>query len=224
MYDQLSDDELFAEVSRRRSAGEPFNAPLGVLVERWGRPARYVIGKIQASYGRGSSADADELFQDAVGKFISRGLDQFRGISEHMPGKAASPKTFFLRIVKHVAIDFYRRQREDLAPAPSDPDDVMEESPSEVVRAVENARRTEERSEAQELYWAAFARLQKEHPKEAGAWDLYHHQDVEDHEECARLLQITVVNSYKRVSRAQAYLKLYLLELKQAAEGQEGQE
>jgi RNA polymerase sigma-70 factor (ECF subfamily) len=224
VYDQLSDDELFAEVSRRRSSGEPFNAPLGALVERWGRPARYVIGKIQASYGRGSPADADELFQDAVGKFISRGLDQFRGISEHMPGKSASPKTFFLRIVKHVAIDFYRRQREDLAPAPSDPDDVMEESPSEVVRAVENARRTEERSEAQELYWAAFARLQKEHPKEAGAWDLYHHQDVEDHEECARLLQITVVNSYKRVSRAQAYLKLYLLELKQAAEGQEGQE
>lgn len=224
MYDQLSDDELFAEVSRRRSSGEPFNAPLGALVERWGRPARYVIGKIQASYGRGSSADADELFQDAVGKFIARGLDQFRGISEHMPGKAASPKTFFLRIVKHVAIDFYRRQREDLAPAPSDPDDVMEESPSEVVRAVENARRTEERSEAQELYWAAFARLQEEHPKEAGAWELYHHQDVEDHEECARLLQITVVNSYKRVSRAQAYLKLYLLELKQAAEGQEGQD
>lgn len=224
MYDQLSDDELFAEVSRRRSSGEPFNAPLGALVERWGRPARYVIGKIQASYGRGSPADADELFQDAVGKFIARGLEQFRGISEHMPGKAASPKTFFLRIVKHVAIDFYRRQREDLAPAPSDPDNVMEESPSEVVRAVENARRTEERSEAQELYWAAFARLQQEHPKEAGAWDLYHHQDVEDHEECARLLQITVVNSYKRVSRAQAYLKLYLLELKQAAEGQEGQE
>ena len=224
MYDQLSDDELFAEVSQRRSAGEPFNAPLGALVNRWGRPAKYVIGKIQASYGRGSPADADELFQDAVGKFISRGLDQFRGISEHMPGKAASPKTFFLRIVKHVAIDFYRRQREDLAHAPSDPDDVMEESPSEVVRAVENARRTEERSEAQELYWAAFARLQEEHPKEAGAWELYHHQDVEDHEECARLLQITVVNSYKRVSRAQAYLKLYLLELKQAAEGQEGQE
>jgi RNA polymerase sigma-70 factor (ECF subfamily) len=80
---------------------------------------------------------------------------------------------------------------------------------------VETARRTAERAEAQELYWAAYARLQREHPKEAGAWDLYHHQDVEDHEECARLLQITVVNSYKRVSRAQAYLKLYLLELKQ---------
>ena len=219
MYDQLSDDELFAEVSRRRSAGESFNGPLGALVERWGRPARYVIGKIQASYGRGSPADGDELFQDAVGKFISRGLDQFRGISEHMPGKAASPKTFFLRIVKHVAIDFYRRQREDLAPAPSDPDDTMEESPSEMAQAVEKAKRTEERSDAQELYWAAFARLQQEHPKEAGAWDLYHHQDVEDHEECARLLNITVVNSYKRVSRAQAYLKLYLLELKQTAEG-----
>jgi RNA polymerase sigma-70 factor, ECF subfamily len=217
VYDQLTDDELFAEVARRRSAGENFSGPLGALVQRWSRPAKYVIGKIQASYGRGSPADADELFQDAVGKFIDRGLEQFRGVSEHMPGKAASPKTFFLRIVKHVAIDFYRRQREDLAPKPSDPDDVMEEPPSEVARAVETARRTAERGEAQELYWAAFARLQREHPKEAGAWDLYHHQDVEDHEECARLLQITVVNSYKRVSRAQAYLKLYLLELKQTA-------
>ena len=221
MYEKLTDDELFAEVARRRSAGEAVGGPLGALVERWGRPARYVISKIQASYGRGSPADGDELFQDAVGKFIDRGLDQFRGISEHMPGKAASPKTFFLRIVKHVAIDFYRRQREDLAPAPSDPDDVMEEPPSEVARAVETARRTQERTEAQELYWAAYARLQKEHPKEAGAWELYHHQDVEDHEECARLLQITVVNSYKRVSRAQAYLKLYLLDLKQAAAEEE---
>jgi RNA polymerase sigma-70 factor (ECF subfamily) len=215
VYDQLTDDELFADVARRRSAGENFRGPLGALVQRWSRPAKYVIGKIQASYGRGSPADGDELFQDAVGKFIDRGLEQFRGVSEHMPGKAASPKTFFLRIVKHVAIDFYRRQREDLAPKPSNPDDVMEEPPSEVARAVETARRTAERAEAQELYWAAFARLQREHPKEAGAWDLYHHQDVEDHEECARLLQITVVNSYKRVSRAQAYLKLYLLELKQ---------
>jgi len=43
---------------------------------------------------------------------------------------------------------------------------------------------------------------------------------VEDHEECARLLNITVANSYKRVSRAQAYLKLYLLELKQTADGE----
>ena len=220
MYDQLTDEELFADVARRRSAGEPFGGPLGALVARWGRPARYVIGKIQASYGRGSPADADELFQDAVGKFIDRGLDQFRGVSEQMPGKSASPKTFFLRIVKHVAIDFYRRQREDLAPASSDPDDTMEEPPSEVARAVESSKRSVERAEAQELYWAAYARLQKEHPKEAGAWELYHHQDVEDHEECARLLNITVANSYKRVSRAQAYLKLYLLELKQTAEGE----
>ena len=215
MYDQLTDDELFAEVARRRSAGEPVGAPLGSLVDRWARPARYVIGKIQASYGRGSPADADELFQDAVGKFLDRGLDQFRGVSEQMPGRSASPKTFFLRIVKHVAIDFYRRQREDLAPASADSDDAMEEPPSEVARAVESSRRREERSEAQELYWRAFERLQQEHPKEAGAWELYHHQDVEDHEECARRLNISVVNSYKRVSRAQAYLRLYLLDLQQ---------
>ncbi len=89
----------------------------------------------------------------------------------------------------------------------------MEEPPSEMARAVEASRRTEERSDAQELYWQAYERLQREHPKEAGAWDLYHHQDVEDHEECARRLNISVVNSYKRVSRAQAYLRLYLLDL-----------
>ncbi|WP_342379572.1 RNA polymerase sigma factor [Myxococcus stipitatus] len=213
MYEQLSDDELFAEVVRRRATGEPIGGPLGTLVQRWGRPARYVISKIQSSYGRGSPADADELYQDAVGKFIDRGLDQFRGVSQQMPGRSASPKTFFLRIVKHVAIDFYRRHREELAAPPSDPDDAMEEPPSERARAMEMGRRTEERADAQELYWAAFARLQQEHPKEASAWELYHHEDVEDHEECARRLNITVVNSYKRVSRAQAYLKLYLLDL-----------
>ncbi|MBJ6760921.1 RNA polymerase subunit sigma-70 [Myxococcaceae bacterium JPH2] len=221
MYEQLSDEELFAEVTRRRNSGEPFSGPLGALCARWARPSRYVVSKIQASYGRGSPADADELFQDAVGKFIARGLDQFRGVSEQMPGKSASPKTFFLRIVKHVAIDFYRRNREDLAHAPVNPDDAMEESPAEIARAVEGSKRRDERAEAQELYWAAYARLQQEHPKEAGAWELYHHEDVEDHEECARRLNITVVNSYKRVSRAQAYLRLYLLELQGEASPEE---
>ncbi len=221
MFDDLTDDELFAEVLQRRAGGEAVGAPLGALCERWARPARYVISKIQASYGRGSPADADELYQDAVGKFLDRGLDQFHGVSEQMPGRSASPKTFFLRIVKHVAIDFYRRHREELAPASASPDDVMEETPSEVARAVEGARRREERAEAQELYWAAYARLQQEHPKEASAWELYHHEDVEDHEECARRLDISVVNSYKRVSRAQAYLKLYLLDLQRETQGQE---
>ncbi|MET0401492.1 MAG: sigma factor [Cystobacter sp.] len=215
MFDDLTDDELFAEVLQRRASGGVVGAPLGALCERWARPARYVIAKIQASYGRGSPADADELYQDAVGKFLDRGLDQFRGVSEQMPGRSASPKTFFLRIVKHVAIDFYRRQREDLAPAAADSEEGFEEPPAQVSRAVESSRRREERSEAQELYWRAYERLQREHPKEAGAWDLYHHQDVEDHEECARRLNITVVNSYKRVSRAQAYLRLYLLDLHQ---------
>ncbi|RYZ36882.1 MAG: RNA polymerase subunit sigma-70, partial [Myxococcaceae bacterium] len=83
------------------------------------------------------------------------------------------------------------------------------------------ARRREERAEAQELYWAAYARLQQEHPKEASAWELYHHEDVEDHEECARRLDISVVNSYKRVSRAQAYLRLYLLELQRDGQPEE---
>jgi RNA polymerase sigma-70 factor (ECF subfamily) len=213
VFDELTDDELFAAVLRCRAAGEAIGPPLGALCERWARPARYVVSKIQASYGRGSPADADELYQDAVGKFLDRGLEQFRGVSEQRPGRSASPKTFFLRIVKHVAIDFYRRQREDLAPAVADPEDALEEPPSEVARAVDVARRREERTEAREIYWQAFARLQREHPKEAGAWELYHHQDVEDHEECARRLNISVVNSYKRVSRAQAYLRLYLLDL-----------
>jgi RNA polymerase sigma-70 factor, ECF subfamily len=213
VFDELTDDELFAEVLRRRAMDQAVGPPLGALCERWARPARYVVSKIQASYGRGSPADADELYQDAVGKFLDRGLDQFRGLSEQVPGRSASPKTFFLRIVKHVAIDFYRRQREELAPAVANPEDAMEESPSEMARAVEVSRRREERSESQELYWRAFERLQGEHPKEAGAWDLYHHQDVEDHAECARRLNISVVNSYKRVSRAQAYLRLYLLDL-----------
>ena len=144
----------------------------------------------------------------------ARGLEQFRGISEQMPGKAASPKTFFLRIVKHAAIDRYRRQREELAPAHPDDEDGPMEAPHEVARAVVASQRTQERADATEEYWEIFERLRKEHPNEATAWDLYHHQDVEDHNECARLLGITVVNSYKRVSRAQAYMKLYLLELR----------
>lgn len=210
----LTDDELFAAISKSRTEGKDFARPLGELVARWRDASTTVVRRVQGAFMRGSPDDADEIFQDAVVKFMSRGLEQFRGVSEQVPGKAASPKTFFLRIVKHCAIDRYRRQREDLEDHrhyESD-DDVPEVSKHEAVRAVKESQAKEDKSEAQEEYWAAYRRLQVEHPNEAAAWDLYHHQDVEDHAECARLLNITVANSYKRVSRAQAWLKLYLLE------------
>ena len=214
-YAHQSEDELFQEVLRRRGGREDFRQPLGALVERWREPSRTVVRRIQGSYLRGSPEEADDVFQESVGKLIARGLDQFRGLSEHNPGQAASPKTFFLRIVKHVAIDRYRRTREDLdSTPPSLEEDAPQENPQQVAQAVDASARKREREDAAEEYWLAFERLQREHPNEAAAWDLYHHQDVEDHVEAARLLQISVANSYKRVSRAQAWLKLYLLELR----------
>lgn len=206
-----SDAELFAELIRRRAQARPYAALLSELLARWRRPARVVVERIQASYRRGSPADAEDVFQEATEKLLERGLDQFRGLSERLPGEAASPRSFFLRIVKHAAIDRYRRQREDLAPA-SEPGEERTESLAEVSRAVDFARGESDRREAQETYWESFRRLEQEHPNEATAWDLYHHQEVGDHPEIARRLGITVVNSYKRVSRAQAYLRLYLLE------------
>src|SRR5262249_26197355 len=125
---------------------------------------------------------------------------------------------FFLRIVKHTAIDRYRQQRELLANPPPDDDEHSHDSPPEVAVATLKARREQERRDAKEIYWAAFERLKQEHPNEAGAWDLYHHQDVEDHEECAKKLNISVANSYKRVSRAQAYMRRYLLEMENPPE------
>ena len=171
---------------------------------------------------RGAPDDVDEVFQDAVAKFMARGLDQFRGVSEQVPGKAASPRTFFLRIVKHCAIDRYRRQRDELDEGPrgGDEDNEREEPIHEAHRAIVESKAREDKVEAQEEYWAAFKRLQEEHPNEAAALDLYHHQDMDDHNEVARILGITVVNSYKRVSRAQAWLKLYVLEMRDGAPGQ----
>lgn len=213
-FADLSDEALFAEVTRRRSAGEDYRAPLGELCLRWKDPAVTVVRRVQASYLRGSPEDALDLFQEAVGKFIDRGLEQFRGLSEQMPGKAASPKTFFLRIVKHAAIDRYRRAREQLDDTRPGEEDAPEHSAAEASRAMVASQQREDAAEAKEVYWSAFERLRKEHPNEAAAWDLYHHQDVDDHGECARMLGITVANSYKRVSRAQAFMKLYLLELR----------
>jgi RNA polymerase sigma-70 factor (ECF subfamily) len=210
---QLTDDALFAEVLRLRAAGEDFGRALGELVERWRPAAAFVVRKLQGSFLRGSPEDEAELFQDAVAKLIARGLDQFRGVSERLPGKSASPKTFFLRIVKHVAIDRYRKRRDDLSVTHADSQEDRLESPHEVARAMDVSRQSEDSRDATEVYWKAYERLKAEHPNEATAWDLYHHQDVDDHEVCARKLGISVVNSYKRVSRAQAYLKLYLLEL-----------
>jgi RNA polymerase sigma-70 factor (ECF subfamily) len=208
----LTDDELFHDISARKARGEDFKKPLGELVFRWRDASATVIRRVQGAFMKGSPDDIDEVFQDSVAKFMSKGIEQFRGVSEQMPGKAASPRTFFLRIVKHCAIDRYRRQREELDVAPSDPDDEREESAPLERRAIVESKAKVEKDEAQEEYWAAFARLKQEHPNEAAAWDLYHHQDVDDHEEVARVLGITVVNSYKRVSRAQAWLKLYVLE------------
>jgi RNA polymerase sigma-70 factor (ECF subfamily) len=210
----MSDEELFARVSEGRASGRDVSAPLGELIERWRSGALYVIRRVRQSYGKGSPEDDEELLQDAVAKLVERGLDQFRGVSEQLPGKSASPKTFFMRIAKHVAIDRFRRAREVLAEAPAEgEEDESREGAAERTSAVEGSRRQEERAEASELYWAAYRRLQREHPNEASAWDLYHHQDLDDHQEVAKRLGITVTNSYKRVSRAQAYLKAYLLEL-----------
>jgi RNA polymerase sigma-70 factor, ECF subfamily len=217
----LNDDELFAEISRRRGQGQDIKRQLGELVFRWRDAATTVIRRVQGAFMRGSPDDADEIFQEAVAKFMARGLEQFRGVSEQVPGKAASPKTFFLRIVKHCAIDRYRRQREDLAEGPppgADEDEGPEHSHHEAVKAMAESRAKEERSEASEEYWEAWERLKLEHPNEASAWDLYHHQDVDDHAEVARRLGISVVNSYKRVSRAQAWLKLYVLEARRRAD------
>ena len=228
---QLSDEELFGKILERRSrdgsleqgANDEPNVrkdvgPLvGHLLERWRRPAYYVIRRIQKSYRRGTPDDDAELFQDAACKLLDRGLDQFRGFvaaneATQEPVRAASPKTFFLRIVKHTAIDFYRKHREELAHASVDGEEP-EISRPEAEQASIKARRASERDEAHELYWRAFERLRAEHPNEATAWDAYHHQDMDDHEIVAKTLGISVANSYKRISRAQAHLTLYLLEL-----------
>jgi RNA polymerase sigma-70 factor (ECF subfamily) len=234
MSSARSDAELLAEVLRRRAHGVDPGAALGELCERWRRPACFVVRRIQASYGRGSPDDELELFQDAVRKLLERGLDQYRG-DDPPPAAAAerlaamraeqalapveppaSPvqlRTFFLRIVKHQAIDHYRARREELAPARPEGEEAPEAAPAEIAHAVELRRRVEEREDASAIYWAAFAALERDHPNEAEVWRLYHHEGIEDHAECAARLSISVVNSYKRLSRAQAYLKLYAIEL-----------
>lgn len=216
---EFDDDQLFAEMLARRGRDEPIGAHAGELLSRWRRPAFFVIRRIQQSYRRGGPDDDEELFQEAACKLIERGLDQFRGYVTQNDAEGAeerrpaSGKTFFLRIVKHTAIDHYRRHREELAHAPADGEEPEITQP-EADQATMRARRANERDEAHELYWAAFARLKAEHPNEAIAWDAYHHEDMDDHEAVAAKLGITVTNSYKRISRAQAHLRLYLLELR----------
>jgi len=209
----LDDDALFGRILARRSAAQDAGPDLGVLLDRWRRPAIYVIRRIQQSYRRGGEPDQEELFQDAAAKLIERGLDQFRGttIDDSGAARSASARTFFLRIVKHTAIDHYRRHHEELAPASPDGDEPEATLP-EIGQAVDKSRRAAAQREASETYWRAFERLRAEHPNEAAAWDLYHHQDMDDHEAVAKALGITVVNSYKRISRAQAHLRLYLLD------------
>ena len=214
--EEMDDDALFGTVLARRAGGEPIDRPLAVLLSRWRRPALYVIRRIQQSYRRGGEEDQEELLQDAAVKLLERGLAQFRGTTVDAAGapRAASARTFFLRIVKHTAIDHYRRHHEELASGGHDEDEP--ETPlHEVHAAVDRARDERERDEAAELYWTAFERLRAEHPKEAEAWDLYHHRDLDDHVAVSKELGITVVNSYKRISRAQAHLRLYLLEQKE---------
>jgi RNA polymerase sigma-70 factor (ECF subfamily) len=221
----LTDEELFADIIRRRALGQDARRPLGELVFRWRAPTTTVVRQVQGAFMRGSPDEVDELFQEAVTKFVARGLDQFRGLSEQVPGKAASPRTFFLRIAKNCAIDRYRRQREDLDPGagPGEEEDGPEQTWEEAARAGAEARAREEQADASQEYWAAWARLQVEHPNEAAAWDLYHHQDLDDHETVAGKLGISLANSYKRVSRAQAWLKLYVLETR-AREGRGAEE
>jgi RNA polymerase sigma-70 factor (ECF subfamily) len=204
-----TDEELLAEALRRRARGEDFQPQLAQLWSRWKEPAAVVVRRVQRAYQKGSPSDIGDIFQEATLKFATRGIDQFRGLKPDGVTKA-SLTGFFLRIVNHAAVDYYRRSRERLAPA-REPDSA--ESPAEVQASMDHARRTAEQDSAREVYWRAFTRLEKEHPGEAAAWHLYRHESVEDHAECARLMGVSVDASFKRVSRAQAFLRLYVLEL-----------
>ncbi len=214
---ELDDDALLTEVLARRDQGRDGRAHVGALIERWRKPAMYVIRRVQQSYRMGSVDDAAELFQEAAAKLVERGLAQFRGSSSEAapegPPSGAAGRVFFLRIVKHTAIDHYRRHHEELAQKPDGADDAPEVSAPEVAVAERRARASAAREDAADLYWRAFARLRAEHPGEADAWEAYHHLDLDDHEACAKRLGITVASSYKRISRAQARLRLILLEL-----------
>jgi len=214
----LDDDALLAEVLARRDAGRDGREHVGALVERWRKPALYVIRRVQQSYRMGSVDDAAELFQEAAAKLVERGLAQFRGgspseLPPEGPPSGAAGRVFFLRIVKHTAIDHYRRHHEELAAKPGGEGDAPETSAPEAAVAERRARASAARQDAADLYWRAFSRLRADHPGEADAWEAYHHLDLDDHEACAKRLGITVASSYKRISRAQARLRLILLEL-----------
>jgi RNA polymerase sigma-70 factor (ECF subfamily) len=202
----LADDALLQEIREARADGRPYDTALGELCERWRRAAEHIIRSVQRSYGTGSSADPEDLFQDSVVRFAERGLDQLRG---------NAARSFFLRVVKHLAIDHCRRARSFISGAPPPAD----EEPRDLTAGPAIARHhcEQQRREAKDVYWAAFQRLEAEHPLEAQAWDLYHHRELGDHEACAAELGISVANSYKRVSRAQAHLRLYLLDLEEEA-------
>src|SRR5512143_2579879 len=146
-YDKLTDAELFDFVVQTRAKGQDPSAALGALVERWRKAAGVVVRRVQASYRAGSPDDEAELYQESVRKLVERGLDQFRGLSEAYPGRAASPKTFFLRIVKHAAIDAYRRQRElHCSARPGDAhEEATRESAGQTEHALNFARRAAER-------------------------------------------------------------------------------
>jgi RNA polymerase sigma-70 factor (ECF subfamily) len=204
MPSPATDDALLQEIREARATGRPYQAALGELCERWRHAAEHIIRSVQRSYSTGSSADAEDLFQDSVARFTERGLDQLRG---------NAARAFFLRVVKHLAIDHCRRNRSFVEPTPS----PASEEPRDLTAGNAVARHESEnrRREAQDIYWGAFRRLETEHPLEAQAWDVYHHRELGDHEACAAELGISVANSYKRVSRAQAHLRLYLLELEE---------
>jgi RNA polymerase sigma-70 factor, ECF subfamily len=215
--DQLPDDELLRLLARRQAEGGSLDGPLELLRRRWTAPARHVIGRILRSYGQ-STEEAEDLVQESFTRLLERGLGQFRGAE----GRAHSARAFFLRVAKHHTIDQCRRRKEHLAASgpdgdPSEPGEsgasTGEESRHQRDEALELARDQERRRESSQLYWSSMRRLEREHPNEAEAWKLYHHAELEDHQACAERLGISLANSYKRVSRAQAYLKVYLLEL-----------
>lgn len=221
---------MLAEVLARRAAGADARSLVGALLERWRKPAMYVIRRVQQSYRAGTPDDAEELYQEAAFKLVDRGLAQFKGGTATDEGVAgedgadgeaagtprrpsgAAARVFFLRIVKHTAIDHYRRQREELARG-DDAENAPETSAPEVAVAEGRARSAAAREDAADMYWRAFERLRADHPGEAEAWEAYHHLDLDDHEACARRLGISIASSYKRISRAQARLRLFLLEL-----------
>jgi RNA polymerase sigma-70 factor, ECF subfamily len=183
----LTDGEQRARLARARDSGDAEERRRATLelLDDFRAPALAVIHKTLRASGLDRSS-VEDVFQAAALRFIASGIASYRG--------DASPRSYFLRIALHAALDQLRARRRE----PRGPDELQD--------VADPGGSVEQRLQLRREREALEACLRELPASLARAVALYYFEQLGDCARCAEALGVRRNAFEQRLSRARTWL------------------